>query len=181
MACAGSSGPLHTDPEAPRERAGRSSTRSGLPLKTVPFSKSWTSLTFRLRLWASMVSMPGNSDGRNMPASSFSGLPTATARPGCGANVTASVAEQNVLDRASFQPRPSSVWRTTASLRASGCSLTMPEKAGKRVGEAVVAVDACDLFDQVDLAFEIEAPAGQRHLVVAFCDLVQGAAQGLQY
>ena len=72
-----------------------------------------------------MVSMPGNSDGRNMPASSFSGLPMATATPGCGENVTDSVAEQKVLDRASFQPRARSLWRTTASLWASGCSTTI--------------------------------------------------------
>ena len=35
---------------------------------------------------------------------------------------------------------------------------------GQRVGEAVVAVDARDLFDEVDFAFEIEAPTGESYL-----------------
>ncbi len=34
-------------------------------------------------------------------------------------------------------------------------------ECGKRVGEAVVAVDAGDFFDEVDFAFEIEAPTGK--------------------
>ena len=33
--------------------------------------------------------------------------------------------------------------------------------SGKRVGETVVAVDAGHLFDQVDLAFEVETPRGE--------------------
>ena len=33
-------------------------------------------------------------------------------------------------------------------------------KGGQRVGEAVVAVDARDFFNEVDFAFEIEAPTG---------------------
>ena len=32
---------------------------------------------------------------------------------------------------------------------------------GEGVGEAVVAVDAGDLFDEVDLALEVEAPGGE--------------------
>ena len=32
---------------------------------------------------------------------------------------------------------------------------------GQSVGEAVVAVDACDFFNEVDFAFEIEAPTGE--------------------
>ena len=32
---------------------------------------------------------------------------------------------------------------------------------GERVGEAVVAVDAGDLFDEVDLALEVETPGGE--------------------
>src|SRR5271154_2662308 len=31
-------------------------------------------------------------------------------------------------------------------------------RGGEGVGEAVVAVDACDLFDEVDLALEVETP-----------------------
>ena len=37
-------------------------------------------------------------------------------------------------------------------------------ECGQRVGEAVVAVDAGDFFDEVDFAFEVEAPAGKRDL-----------------
>ena len=33
---------------------------------------------------------------------------------------------------------------------------------GKRIAEAVVAVDAGDFFDEVDFALEVETPAGQR-------------------
>ena len=54
-------------------------------------------------------------------------------------------------------------------------------KGGEGIGKAVVAIDAGNLFDQVDFAFEIEAPAGQVYLVFAFPGLLQGAAQGLQY
>ena len=32
---------------------------------------------------------------------------------------------------------------------------------GEGVGEAVVAVDAGDLFDEVDLALEVETPGGE--------------------
>jgi hypothetical protein len=49
-----------------------------------------------------MVSMPGISDGRSMPASSLSGLSMATAMPGCAENVAASVAEQKVEEMASW-------------------------------------------------------------------------------
>ena len=35
-------------------------------------------------------------------------------------------------------------------------------ECGKGVGEAVVAVDARDLFDEVDFALEIEAPTGKQ-------------------
>ena len=36
---------------------------------------------------------------------------------------------------------------------------------GKRVGEAVVSVDAGDFFDQIDLTLEVETPGGQGDLV----------------
>jgi hypothetical protein len=35
------------------------------------------------------------------------------------------------------------------------------ERSGQGVGEAVVAVDAGYLFDEVDLALEVEAPGGE--------------------
>ena len=35
------------------------------------------------------------------------------------------------------------------------------ECGGERVGEAVVAVDAGDFFDEVDFAFEVETPGGE--------------------
>ena len=34
-------------------------------------------------------------------------------------------------------------------------------RCGEGVGEAVVAVDAGDLFDEVDLALEVETPGGE--------------------
>ena len=44
---------------------------------------------------------------------------------------------------------------------AQGKRLHAFAEGGQRVGEAVVAVDAGDFFNEVDFAFEIEAPAGQ--------------------
>ena len=35
------------------------------------------------------------------------------------------------------------------------------QRGGQRVGEAVVSVDARNLFDQVDLTFEVEPPRGK--------------------
>ncbi len=37
-------------------------------------------------------------------------------------------------------------------------------ECGEGVGEAVVAVDAGDFFDEIDFALEVEAPAGERDL-----------------
>src|ERR1700739_774656 len=37
-------------------------------------------------------------------------------------------------------------------------------EGGKRVGEAVVAVDAGNFFDEIDFALEVEAPAWQAHM-----------------
>ena len=50
-------------------------------------------------------------------------------------------------------------------------------EAGQRVGEAVVAVDARDLFDEVDLALEIEPPARQRDGIAAFAVAYKRAAE----
>ena len=47
----------------------------------------------------------------------------------------------------------------------------------QRVGEAVVAVDAGYFFDEVDLAFEIETPAGQGDGVSALAGFFQLAAE----
>ena len=105
-------------PVAPKANAGRSSTLSVVPENAVPSSKMAMSSTSRLRLPASMVSIPGTSDGRSMPASSLSGLPILTAESGCGANAAASAAEQKVLETASFQPRASSVRRRVCSFSA---------------------------------------------------------------
>ncbi len=53
---------------------------AAVPVKTCPCSKRRTSRTSRLRLWASIVSMPGASTGRRREASSESGFSMATAR-----------------------------------------------------------------------------------------------------
>ncbi len=37
-------------------------------------------------------------------------------------------------------------------------------ECGKRVSEAVVSVDARDFFDEIDFAFEVEAPTGKLNL-----------------
>ncbi len=50
--------------------------------------------------------------------------------------------------------------RTAASLAAVGWAMTGSAR-GEGVGEAVVAVDAGDFFDEVDLALEVEAPGGE--------------------
>ncbi len=57
--------------------------------------------------------------------------------------------------------------------------------AGEGVGEAVVAEDAGDLFDEVDGALEIEAPGGQGDFKVGFGEgsafvsgVVRGVAEG---
>src|SRR5260370_40222637 len=44
------------------------------PVKIWPCSKRRTSFTSRVRLWASMVNMPGTSEGRRREASSESGF-----------------------------------------------------------------------------------------------------------
>ena len=56
-------------------------------------------------------------------------------------------------------------------------------EAGQRVGELVVAVDAGDLFDEIDLALEVEPPAWQLHAVDAIagcCELAAECAQVLR-
>jgi hypothetical protein len=42
------------------------------------------------------------------------------------------------------------------------------EWSGEGVGEAVVAVDSGDLFDEVDLALEVETPGGELDLEESF-------------
>ena len=59
----------------------------------------------------------------------------------------------------SEKPRARRRVRTAASFAAVGWAMTM--RGGKSVGEAVVAVDAGDLFDEVDLALEVETPGGE--------------------
>ena len=108
-----------------------------------------------------MASMPGTSEGRSTPASSLSGLPSGTTRPGCGAVSAASAAEQKVLAMASWKPAASRVRRTADSASAQGRALNAFAESGQGVGETVVAVDAGDFFDEVDFALEVEAPAGQ--------------------
>ena len=66
-----------------------------------------------------------------------------------------------MLAMASWNPAESRVRRTVDSLSAHGNALYAFAEGGQRVGEAVVAVDAGDLFDEVDFAFEVEAPAGK--------------------
>ncbi len=64
-------------------------------------------------------------------------------------------------------PSPSRLVRTVDSFSAHGeFDDRSGEKVGQRVLEAVVAVDAGDFFDEVDLAFEVEAPAWQRDLII---------------
>ena len=55
------------------------------------------------------------------------------------------------------------VSRTLAFLGSSGNSTTPPENGGQRVGEIVVAVNARQLFQQIDLALDIETPGGNLH------------------
>jgi len=50
-------------------------------------------------------------------------------------------------------------------------------KRWQRVGEFVVAVDTGDLFDQVDLALQVEPPAGELHVVRAFACWRERAAE----
>jgi hypothetical protein len=43
-----------------------------------------------------------------------------------------------------------------------GCGVSdNGKRSGESVGEAVIAVDAGDLFDEVDLALEVETPGGE--------------------
>ena len=87
-----------------------------------------------------------------------------------GAVSAASAAEQNVLAMASWNPAASRVRRTVDSASAQGSALHAFAECGQRVGEAVVAVDAGDFFDEVDFAFEVETPAGKRaHLPFGAC------------
>ena len=64
-----------------------------------------------------------------------------------------------VLEMDSLKPRARRRVRTAASLAAVGWAMT--GGSGQGVGEAVVAVDAGDFFDEVDLALEVEAPGGE--------------------
>ena len=77
-----------------------------------------------------MVNIPGTIEGRIMPASSLSGLPSGTASPGWGAVRSASAAEQNVLEMASWNPADKKVRRTAVSLSAHGSARTPSPKEG---------------------------------------------------
>ena len=146
------------------------------PLKTVPSSNSRTSLTSRCRLPAIISSMPGTSDGRSMPASSLSGLPSGTTSPGCGA-VRARILcrKQNVLRDRLMKSRRQQRPPHAASFSAASAARAPPCKRRQRVGKPVVAVDARNFFNQIDLALQIEPPARQRHLPAlrACCTAVQ--------
>ena len=151
-------------PTAPKASAGRSSTFSVVPLKTVPSSKRRTSLTSRWRLPAIMASMPGTSEGRSTPASSLSGLPSGTTEPGLrrgerGFGGRAEGAGDGFVESGSKQRAANGGFGF-----GPGQRLYAFAECGKRVGEAVVAVDAGDFFDEIYFAFEIETPTGE-------CDL----------
>ena len=109
-----------------------------------------------------MVSMPGMSEGRSTPASSLSGLPSGTTRPGWGAVRAASAAEQKVLAMASWKPAVEKRAAHDGFGFGPGQRANAFTEGGQRVGETVVAVDARDLFDEIDFALEVEAPTGQR-------------------
>ena len=51
-------------------------------------------------------------------------------------------------------------------------------RGGQRVGESIVAVDAGDLFDEVDLAGEIKTPGGELGVILVGSDRSQRAAEG---
>ncbi len=114
-----------------------------------------------------MVAMPGASEGRSMPASSFSGLPIATVPWLALPKSSASPAETNVLEIASVKPSPRSVAADRPLLLCMRLLDHCTGERRQRVGETVVAVNARDLFDQVDFAFEVQTPARQLYRVLA--------------
>ena len=121
-----------------------------------------------------MVNMPGTSDGRMTPASSLSGLPSGTTSPGCGAVNEASCrgaesAADGLVESGGEKRAAHGDFRVRPGQRAHAFS-----ECRQRVGKAIVAVDARYFFDEVDLAFEIEPPTGQRDGPgVAACLLAQ--------
>ena len=93
-----------------------------------------------------------------------SGLPSGTTSPGCGAVKAASAAEQKVLAIASWNPADKQSAADSGFALGPGQRLHAFAEGGQSIGEAVVAVNARDFFDQIDLALQVEPPTGQRHL-----------------
>ncbi len=79
---------------------------------------------------------------------------------------------------ASWNPAARKVRRMAASLSSQGSARTLAAEDGESVGEAVVAVDARDFFNEIDFALEIETPAGQRDLPGFAAFRSEGAAEG---
>jgi hypothetical protein len=123
-----------------------------------------------------MVSIPETSDGRSRRASSLSGFSSAIV-PRPDANVAPSDWEAKVLEMDSEKPRASRRVRTAASVAAAGLRDNDAGR-GEGVGEAVVAVDAGNLFDEVDLALEVETPAGELNEELFRSSVGKCAAQG---
>ena len=146
-------------PVAPTLSIFRSSDLSPAISKTWPDSNNRTSDVPRFRFQAIMPSIPGTRELRMTDCSALKGLASMTV---ClFENACASAGEMNVEETASSYPSASSSLRRRASLAAPGSSITPPEKRRKRVGKFVVAVNARDLFNQVNLAFNIQTPGRQ--------------------
>ena len=123
-----------------------------------------------------MVSIPGTSEGRSMPASSLNGLSMATATPGCGGKCS-SVGGGTKSGGDSF------VIAGGQQKLANGCLLgrvwKLQHRAGKggqRIREAVVAVDTRDFFDEVDLALQVKPPTGQRDAIATLAPTAQACS-----